>query len=340
MTIDATLACQATVELAKIGQGYWQKLFHTSGTAAQWHQIAENICSLPEGSNIQIVLDSQQCIVLWGLLYDKPGPITAETLDWLGFWGYRYILNVLPPGRYRAPTMTVTPFTIKLFFNDDANLRRFTNEQERMSGTLFTQGKGNSLPVTVWGKTHVEQTLQQPNDASLLYFYCHGEYPDLITQPGALPDEAALIFSHGQAVTNLADLRRLPTAPFTAKPLVFLNTCEGATQNAFWYDGFMPFFVEQQWARGFISTEVKMPQLLARDLAQRFFAAFVQGTPVGEILWNLRRYYLNEHHNINILAFNYSLYSLSEVCLAQPEVDTTATHREAATGITGKSESA
>jgi hypothetical protein len=115
---------------------------------------------------------------------------------------------------------------------------------------------------------------------------------------------------------RLADLRDLPVAALPHRPLVFVNACEGASQEAFYYDGFMPFFIEQQGARGFIGAEVKAPQLLGHDLALAFLRQFAQGRPVGEILWQLRRRYLDEHHTI--LAFNYSLYCLGEVRLAQP----------------------
>jgi hypothetical protein len=96
---------------------------------------------------------------------------------------------------------------------------------------------------------------------------------------------------------------------------VFLNACEGATQDAFYYDGFMPYFVEELGARGFIGTEVKIPVFLAHDVALRFLEAFAIGQPVGDILWRLRRHYLDTHHNV--LAFNYSLYGPGGVRLAQ-----------------------
>jgi hypothetical protein len=77
----------------------------------------------------------------------------------------------------------------------------------------------------------------------------------------------------------------------------------------------MPFFIERQGARGFIGTEIKAPQLLAKEFAVAFFQAFVQGQPVGQILWQLRREFLDTHHTI--LGFNYSLYGDGDVHLVQ-----------------------
>jgi hypothetical protein len=76
----------------------------------------------------------------------------------------------------------------------------------------------------------------------------------------------------------------------------------------------MPYFIEEVGARGFIGTEVKAPVFLAHDVAVRFLTAFADGQPVGDILWHLRRHYLDTHHNI--LAFNYSLYCPGDVRLA------------------------
>ncbi len=132
---------------------------------------------------------------------------------------------------------------------------------------------------------------------------------------GALAGESAVFFS-GQQRIRIADLRRLPAGPLASRPLVFLNACAGATQDAFYYDGFMPFFIEQQGARGFIGTEVKAPQLLAHEFALEFLRMFGAGQPVGAILWQLRQHYLKEHNNI--LAFNYSLYCPGDVRLAEP----------------------
>ena len=65
---------------------------------------------------------------------------------------------------------------------------------------------------------------------------------------GELASESGVFFS-GKQRLRIADLRRLPAGPLASRPLVFLNACEGATQDAFYYDGFMPFFIEQQLAR-------------------------------------------------------------------------------------------
>jgi hypothetical protein len=309
-TIDETLARETAVPLADAGQQVWHLLFGSPRAPAELKQFAADLRTLPHGSTVQIVLYSQRFIIPWALLYDTPGPITADTLDWAGFWGYRYRLEVVPPGRYPAHTITDQPPGLLALFNDDLNLRRFTSAQEQAIHEVL----GAEQCISVWGNTAVQQALRAPAAAALVYGYCHGVHTSGAVKAATLASESALSFSGGTQV-RLADLRRLPAAYCARRPLVVLNACEGATQDAFYYDGFMPYFIEEIGARGFIGTEVKAPVFLAHDLALRFIAAFAAGQPVGDILWQLRRYYLDTHQNI--LGFNYSLYGSGDVRLAQ-----------------------
>ncbi|NJN67053.1 MAG: caspase family protein [Chloroflexaceae bacterium] len=301
LTVDETLSRQTAVPLADAGQQVWHLLFQSPRAPAELKQFAADLRDLPHGSSVQMVLYSQRFIIPWTLLYDQPGTITADTLDWAGFWGYRYRLEVIPPGNYPALTITDQPPGWLALFNDDASLRTFTATQEQFFRTML----GSEAAHSIWGDTAVRQVLRTPEAAVLLYCYCHGTHTSGAMKATALASESALSFSTGTQV-RLADLRRLPAAYFAQRPLVFLNACEGATQDAFYYDGFMPYFIEELGARGFIGTEVKAPVFLAHEVALRFLEAFAAGQEVGEILWRLRRHYLDAHHNI--LAFNYSLY--------------------------------
>lgn len=309
LTIDAALARKTAVPLADAGQQIWQLLFQSPRAPAELTQFAADLRTLPHGSSIQIVLYSQRFIIPWSLLYDQPGPITVDTLDWQGFWGYRYCLEIIPPGRYPDCMINDQPPGILALFNDDASLRTYTTAQEQFIRDRF----GTAHYAGIWGATAVQQALRAPESAALVYGYCHGTHTSGAVQATALASESALSFSQGSRL-RLADLRRLPAAYFAHRPLVFLNACEGATQDAFYYDGFMPYFIEEIGARGFIGTEVKAPIFLAHDVALRFLEAFAAGHPVGEILWRLRRHYLDTHHNI--LGCNYSLYCPGNVRLA------------------------
>ncbi len=88
LTADEADARKAVVPLAEAGWQTWDALFNPlrSSDKEELNQLADDLRSLPDGSSIQILLDSQEFILPWNLLYDKPGPITPETLDWSGFW--------------------------------------------------------------------------------------------------------------------------------------------------------------------------------------------------------------------------------------------------------------
>jgi hypothetical protein len=330
LTIGAATARQAILPLADAAKRVWNLIFNPPRAPEGLKQLAGDLRAMPPGSTFRVVLESQDFIVPWALLYDKPGPVSAETLEWNGFWGYRYIVDALPPGRYPPPAIDDAPLQIQLLFNDDWRLQRFTEVQER-----FVRDELTAIQASVArGDAAVRVALMRESDAALIYFYCHGDRKsgaETVETPyraaarrargddqpslAQLADDSALYFSPA-TLLRLADLRDLPVAALPHHPLVFLNACEGASQEAFYYDGFMPFFIEQRGARGFIGAEVKAPQLLGHDFAIAFLRDFAAGRPVGEILWRLRRYYLDTHHTI--LAFNYSLYCLSDVHLARP----------------------
>jgi hypothetical protein len=311
LTIDPATARRACVSLADAGQQVWDMLFNAPRADDRLKQLAADLRVLPHGSRLSVVLDSHECIVPWALLYDQPGPIDEQTLAWDGFWGYRYNLDVFPPGRYPAPAIGDAPPGLLLLLNDDEKLRQFTGAQEQ----FVRQTLGGARIEVAWGDGQVQQMLRTPPDTTLIYCYCHGDHKSGAVAVGALASESAIYFS-GQQGIRIADLRRLPAGPLASHPLVFLNACSGATQDAFYYDGFMPFFIEQQGARGFIGTEVRAPQILAHEFALQFLRMFGAGQPVGAILWRLRQHYLQEHNNI--LAFNYSLYCSGDVRLAEP----------------------
>jgi hypothetical protein len=311
LTVDADLGRQAAVRLADAGEQLWRQIFQAPRAPLELRRLADELRALPHGSAIQVILDSQKFVIPWAFLYDKPGPITVHTLDWEGFWGYRYILDVLPPARYPAPIITASVPGVQLLFHDHADLWAFTRVQEQ----FVTQRFVGAVVRSAWGDSAVQAALGQPSDASFVYFYCQGDRYDGAAPygDGELARDAALSFSAGRRV-RLSEMKRLLAAPLGRRPLVFLNTCEGASLEPFHYDHFMPFFIEELGACSFISTEVTAPALLAHDFAMEFMARFWQGRPAGQILWQLRRHYLDTHHTI--LGFNYSLYGLGAIRLA------------------------
>lgn len=305
LPVDEALARRQYVALADAGEQIWRMLFHRKRASEELHRLAAELRNLPAGSRFQVVIEDRSFIIPWALLYDRPGDITADTLDWSGFWGYRFIITVLPPGRYPSPEIPDPPAETLLLLNDDPDLAQYASAQATTAQSLFRASVQS-------GQAAIAALLQAP-ESDLLYCYCHGERVSGAREPGRLATESAIFFS-GNERLRIADLERREAAPLAGRPLVFLNACEGATQEPFYYDGFMPFFIEQRQARGFIGTEVVAPALLAHDLALRFMQRFAAGDEVGAILLDARRRYLDTYNNI--LAFNYSLYGHADIRLA------------------------
>ncbi|MFL5807183.1 MAG: hypothetical protein ACJ8CR_36315 [Roseiflexaceae bacterium] len=309
LIVDQEALKRAALPLADAGEQIWQRLFGEPRAPDGLRRFARALRDLPHGSTLRVVIKDRQFILPWALLYDKPGPISAQTLDWSGFWGYRYVLDVLPPGIYRDPTIRARPPGLQALLNDEAALRVFTEVQAELFQGELQAGRSDVR----WGAAAAWEILSQPSDAALLYCYCHSTR---VGAPTGLPGDSVLRFGTPDQSIRLADLERIEDDVPWNSPLVFLNSCKGAAHDTIFYDGFMSFFIERRAARAFIGTEVDAPQLLAHDFAIHFLRAFAQGWSVGKILWQLRRHYLEYHHTI--LGFNYSLYGLDEVRLDPP----------------------
>ncbi|HWQ14171.1 MAG TPA: hypothetical protein VNL77_15335 [Roseiflexaceae bacterium] len=310
LAVDESLARQAVAPLARAGQVLWAAIFTSREEGgASLRELAADLRALPAGSTIRIDLDDTRFIVPWTLLYDAPGDITAETLDWSGFWGYRYALSVLLPGRYPKAKIPSRSPVMRLLLHSGAELERFTAAQ-----IAFLERQLRGVTHTILSGPKAVEALEQPWNAAMLYCYCHGSQ-NRGERRTWLPTDVSLIFGD-QAEARLEELDRRPVNGVGRQPLVFLNACEGGALEAFYYDGFAPYFVQKRKARAFIGTEVKAPQLLAQDFAQRFWRQFAAGRPAADILWELRRSYIDEHHNV--LALNYALYGLGDTRLAKP----------------------
>jgi hypothetical protein len=309
LIVDQHVLKRAALPLADAGGQIWHRLFGGSHVPDGLRRFARALRDLPHGSTLRVVIEDRRFILPWALLYDKPGPISVETLDWSGFWGYRYVLDVLPPGIYRDPRIRARPPGLQALLSDEAALRAFTEIQAQLFQGELQAGRWDVR----WGAAAAWEMLSQPSDAALLYCYCHSTRAGA---PAGLPGDSLLRFGSPDQSIRLADLERIEDEVLWNSPLVFLNSCKGAAHDPIFYDGFMSFFIERRGARAFIGTEVDAPQLLGHDFAIHFLRAFVQGWPVGKILWQLRRHYLEYHHTI--LGFNYSLYGLDEVRLDPP----------------------
>lgn len=307
--IEEALMRQAAVALADAGRQIWDMLFSTGKVSPELKRIAKKLRSLEPGTVVEIRLENPKFCLPWALLYDKPGPITVETIDWSGFWGYRFDLRTLYPGDYPGPVIDASHLDILMAFCDDQDLGAWIDEQQ----SVFRERLGAQGCTTTIGADSFLDTLQQQRELQLMYALCYGHRAKRQGEPLALPAEATVFFSP-DVPTRVTDLRRLELEPFAGRPLIFMNSCEGVSRDPEHHDDFAAYFIEDQQARGCIGTEVIVPKYLAHRFALDFLKAFVQGQPIGPTLWRLRREYLDTYHNI--LAFNYTLYGSGDIRLS------------------------
>lgn len=310
LLIDDKLMRQAAVALADAGRQIWDMLFGTGKASPELKQAAKRLRNLEPGTVVEIRLENPKFCLPWALLYDKPGPITAETIDWSGFWGYRFDLRTLYPGDYPGPVIDASQLDVLMAFCDDQDLGAWIDEQQ----SVFRERQGEQCCTTTIGANSFLDTLQKQQQHQLMYALCYGHRAKRTSDPLALPAEAAVFFSP-DVPTRVADLRRLELEPFAGRPLIFMNSCEGVSRDPEHHDDFAAYFIEDQQARGCIGTEVIVPKYLAHRFALDFLKAFVRGQLIGPTLWRLRREYLDTYHNI--LAFNYTLYGNGDIRLSK-----------------------
>lgn len=111
----------------------------------------------------------------------------------------------------------------------------------------------------------------------------------------------------------MEDLRTI-AIPGPIIPLVILNMCESAQVFPSLSDGLVNVFL-RRGALGVIGTEVSMPPKFADLLGRQLIEGLALGAPVGEILWRLRREFMDAR---NPLGFAYSHYGDASVRITPP----------------------
>jgi hypothetical protein len=127
------------------------------------------------------------------------------------------------------------------------------------------------------------------NPADVIYAYCHGAGgsggPRLwMTQ------QAAAIYG------DTIDMN--PAIKWTHHPLVILAACTGGAIDPFRATGLANSFMAMG-ARGYIAVDGEVPTTFASLFMSDFFEEFFikGGVPVGEVLFNLRRKFLEKNNN-------------------------------------------
>ncbi len=304
ITIDDASRDYALATLAKAGATLFNRLFFGPLAGDDVKKIGNAIRSraLDPSRVLHVQIISHEFPIPWAMLYF--GEVkTGSVLSWDNFLGMRHVIEQLPRqvDMYiddetivsNAPALSVSvnvDVRIDTQFKVDFVASQMKDWEDR--GVLL---QGAMQVVTRTTKSDLLTALSAPSNDQIMYLYCHA-IASGPNDPGGI-NASSLALSDGVKVT-LEDLYieapmdvRLP-----GNPLIFLNACESAELTPAFYDGLVPYFLGKG-ARGVIGTECKMPALFATEFAKAFFPAFLGGKPLGQLMLDLTRAFLDNHGN-------------------------------------------
>jgi CBS domain-containing protein len=334
--------------LALLGRQLYSHLFEQGQPESGAGQVAAWIKKyLPEGSTIQVVDRAHDFVFPWSLVYDEipwDRDGLSQKVNPGGFWGYRYRIELLTEDLIRtyqtkgAEMDTAAGLRIGVGLNEEIPW----SKQQRGFFDQLSAECGEQAQYSFFESSPQLTQFLEKGDRHIFYVFCHGYTErmaadiqigdDLIgefrswlntlsaEQRTALKDQENALFDVSDSWIKLT----YGTVPLTMMehyaapqledaPLVFLNMCESAQVLPSLSAGFIPFFL-QRGARSIIGTECPMTSTFADPFAREFFRRFLQGQTVGQVLWDLRRRYLDEG---NPLGFAYTLYGDANTKLSQ-----------------------
>jgi hypothetical protein len=351
--VDPQASKRALQVLALVGRQLYLGLFEdseaaTPGRAAVGEMTGRIRQEVGEGEAIQIVDRARDLILPWGLVYDRPlWDSRAESIEVAldGFWGYRYEIELLTKELLQLPSgagLEIGPgdgLQVAVGLNDRLAGAR---EQRELFAALTAAGKGTTA-YSLFDRGTEWLRLMSEGRHHLLYLFCQGftegaatnlDLPDDLLgehrahlaslspeERAGLQDQEEMLFDVSDSWLRLTHdtvpltmLRDCAPPRLEAAPLVLLNVCESAQVLPSLAGGFVPFFLERG-ARGVVSATCPMPPTFAHAFAREFFPRFLQGRPVGRVLWELRRAFLDAG---NPLGLAYTLYGDADTRLTWP----------------------
>ena len=317
--------------LAAAGADLFNRIFFPRETLGDPHtygmlrEIGEALRALTRRESARIRVTSDTFFAPWNLIYSHPLTDTLEGGDatWDGFWGYRHVVEHVPfqpaKGIFAGDFPLMLGMQLDENIDSDLGVRCNTEVLEHLA-TYQPEALRTELRTT--SRSLASAFSAEPLVDQILYFCCHAKAESDNEQ--ALYDESFFTLTDKQRTITTQRLESvLGARSFARHPIVFLNACESARMNSLFYQGFASTF----WERGasaVIGTQTEIPAVFAGLFAKRFFEEFFKGGrnadgtprhPVGDVLLQLRREFLDKYNNP--LGLLYSLYRGYDVYLPE-----------------------
>ena len=240
------------------------------------------------------------------------GPHIRDVLCPFGFWGYRYAIEQL--SRVDQPAFTIPAAPNCEFVVGETqtgvDLNKLTTHVKTLRETL-TKALPNAQLREGKDRASIEALLG--NDLPFVYFYCHGERvhiadPNTWLAVGERETITAADFIGWTLIWSDTQKKRIWDE---VRPLVFINACHSLAIEPETLVSYLEAFVGTGHASGVIGTEVKINQDLAMDVAEGFFASWLDdGHTVESALRAVRMDLLRQG---NLVGLVYTPYCWSEL---------------------------
>ena len=265
--------------------------------------------------SLKIQITTNDLFIPWSLFYDGDISHVEGKVEPEGFWGFKHEIGVLPVlnRRWKYPGfITSNNFEFSLNVNENID-SDFDVDCVRNQYDFFDNfNNSNCKKIVRKDRNELMEDLEKGNiTEAIFYFFCHGK-----TEFDAM-DTSFVELSNNTRI-SLGEFTNCTKYEFKNEPLVFMNTCESAEINPFYYDGFLTYFFSNG-SKGLVGTISKIPANFASDFAIQFFNSFFEGKRIGEIFKSLRSHYLKNSNNL--LGLFYTHYCQSDLRLKIPIKD-------------------
>lgn len=325
---------QIGARLACAGRNLFRYIFFGKGRA-KLAPIGECLQQRSREQPMVVTITSDHHFVPWPLIYTHPGPDkdldrNGKNFDWMGFWGYRHIIehDTLGPDDNNATHISsLRKPQIKTgrnrkvavgFSADDGIDLEFDPLTAVADQRQFFDSLAGAKPTDRSTLAEVERAFRMrcfPDQ--ITYFFCHHE--------GTGPSER---YNRGQSRLYLHRARMeqerdvlieavdienwLDHQSFRKPPFVFINGCEGGHMTTVNYQTLARILLDHG-ALGLLGPQINLPVVFAAEYSRRFFSAFLHPAPssppkkvrVGELVRDLAQQFLAHHNPLGLV---YSLY--------------------------------
>jgi len=145
------------------------------------------------------------------------------------------------------------------------------------------------------------------------HFACHCEVDDQVTSNSRL----ILAFDNEISIGALqARFATWPDPERQPRPLIFLNACGAAGMDPMRVTSFPLFFLRENGNRGFIGTEINVPDSFAAAFSRSFYEKFLSGLNLGNAIHGAKLEMLNKLNNP--LGILYTVYADTELRVSRP----------------------